>query len=95
MPTPVPPIPYGWSDFALMRRQRFEDVFGGTDIGGEPTANRSRYVILRFDFSAFDDTLETLQERFEMYCEIKLRGALERNSDLFSDETRARCPHDE
>ena len=22
MPTPVPPIPYGWSDFALMRRER-------------------------------------------------------------------------
>ena len=37
MPTPQPPIPYGWSDFALMGR-----------------------------------------ERFEMYCEIKLRGALVR-----------------
>ena len=130
MPTAPPPIPYGWSDFALMRRERslyvdktrflreleneryaflirprrfgkscwvsvlenyydrgrkdrFEDIFGGTDIGGEPTANRNSYVILRFDFSAFDDTLETLQERFEMYCHIKLRGALERNEDLF------------
>ena len=130
MPTP-PPIPYGWSDFALMRRERslyvdktrfiraleseryaflirprrfgkslwvsvlenyydrgrrerFETLFGGTDIGREPTANRNRYVILRFDFSAFDDAPETLQERFEMYCEIKLRGTLQRNPDLFS-----------
>ena len=129
MPTPPPPIPYGWSDFALMRRERslyvdktrflreleseryaflirprrfgkslwvsvlenyydrgrkerFEALFGGTDIGREPTANRSRYVILRFDFSAFDDALETLQERFQTYCHTKLRGALERNEDL-------------
>ncbi len=117
MPTPSPPIPYGWSDFALMRRERslyvdktrflrelederfaflirprrfgkscwvsilehyydrwrktnFEAVFAGTDIGQAPTANRSRYVILRFDFSAFEDTPETLRDRFETYCHI-------------------------
>ena len=42
-------------------------------------------MILRFDFSAFDDTLETLRERFETYCFIKLRSALERNRDLFPE----------
>ena len=67
------------------RADRFEALFSGTDIDRRPTANRHRYVILRFDFSAFDDTLETLRERFETYCLIKLRGALERNRDLFSE----------
>ena len=67
------------------RADRFEKLFDGTDIGRQPTANRHRYVILRFDFSAFDDTLETLLERFETYCLIKLRGALERNRDLFPE----------
>ena len=67
------------------RADRFETLFAGTDIGRRPTANRHRYVILRFDFSAFDDTLETLRERFETYCLIKLRGALERNRDLFPE----------
>ena len=43
---------------------------------------------MRFDFSAFNDKLETLEERFEGYCDIKLRGALERNADLFPDEVR-------
>ena len=47
------------------RADRFERLFADTDIGRQPTANRHRYVILRFDFSAFDDTLETLRERFE------------------------------
>ena len=137
MKSDVPTIPYGWSDFAAMRKERclyvdktrfvrdleaeryaflvrprrfgkscwvsvlenyyergrtgrFEEIFAETDIGGEPSRNRHRYVVLRFDFSAFDDTLETLRERFETYCHIRLRGALERNTDLFPDDARRR-----
>ena len=67
------------------RAERFEAIFGGTDIARHPTPNRHRYVILRFDFSAFDDTLETLHERFEYYCFQQLRYALECNPDLFSE----------
>ena len=66
----------------------FEALFGDTDIGRAPTAERGRYVVVRFDFSAFNDKLETLEERFEGYCDIRLRGALERNADLFPDEVR-------
>ena len=67
------------------RSDRFETLFAGTEIGRQPTGNRHRYVILRFDFSAFDDTLETLRERFETYCLIVLRYALEANADLFPE----------
>ena len=137
MTTTVPPIPYGWADFPLIRREgalyvdktrflheleaeryaflirprrfgkscwvsmlenyydrgraeRFEELFGGMDIGDRPTANRNRYVTLRFDFSAFEDTLETLRERFETYCHTRLRSALERNGDLFPEDVRQR-----
>ncbi len=65
--------------------EHWHGVFDGTDIGRQPTEDRSRYVVLRFNFSAFDDTLETLQERFEMYCDIKLRAMLRVNPDLFPD----------
>ena len=74
-------------------RTRADDwhaVFDGTDIGRGPTEDRSRYVILRFNFSAFDDTLETLRERFEGYCLIEIRAALERNADLFPDAAARR-----
>ena len=67
------------------RVDRFETLFAGTDIGRRPTANRHRYVILRFDFSVIDDTLETLREHFEYYCFQQLRHALERNADLFPE----------
>ena len=63
----------------------FEGLFGGTDVGRAPTAERGRYVVVRFDFSAFDDKLETLEERFQGYCDIRLRYALERHPDLFSE----------
>ena len=67
------------------RADEWHAVFDGTDIGRQPTDDRSRYVILRFNFSAFDDTLETLRERFEGYCGMVIRSALERNADLFPD----------
>ena len=64
----------------------FEAIFGGTHLGRQPTENRHRYVVLRFDFSTFDNALETLQERFETYCHLELNHALRRNRDLFPPE---------
>ena len=63
----------------------FEALFDGTDVGRSPTAERGRYVVVRFDFSTFNDKLETLEERFEGYCFIELRHALERHPDLFPE----------
>ncbi len=63
----------------------FDAVFAGTDIGRDPTEERHRYVVLRFDFSMVNDKLETLEREFETYCLIELRGALERYPDLFPE----------
>ena len=65
--------------------EHFDTRFAGTDIGANPTPNRSRYVVLRFDFSAFNPKLSTLEARFEEYCESHLHSALRRNRDLFPD----------
>ena len=72
------------------RADRFETLFGGTDIGRIPTPNRSRYVILRFDFSAVNDALETLEREFEIYCTMELTDTLERNPDLFPADVAQR-----
>ena len=68
------------------RKDGFEALFAGTDIGREPTANGGRYAVLRLNFSAFSKRLETLEERFEEYCHTRLRGMLEANADVFSEE---------
>jgi hypothetical protein len=72
------------------RAGEFEALFGGTDVGRRPTDDRHRYVVLRFDFSVFDDTPETLRERFESYCDTVLYYALERNRDLFPEAVQRR-----
>ena len=63
----------------------FEATFAGTDIGQRPTGEQSRYVTLRFNFSAVNDKLETLEREFETYCLIELRGTLRRHPDLFPE----------
>ena len=63
----------------------FDAVFAGTDIGRNPTADRHRYVVLRFNFSAVNDVLETLEREFETYCHAEIRDTLERYPDLFPD----------
>ena len=42
-------------------------------------------MVLRFNFSMVNDALETLEQRFEGYCSIEFRGALERHPDLFPE----------
>ena len=68
----------------------FETVFAGTNIGANPTANRSRYVVLYFDFSTIKQAPPTLESEFEGYCSIQLAGTLRRSKDLFDEETRRR-----
>ncbi len=64
---------------------RFDATFARTDIGRDPTEERSRYVTLRFNFSAVNDVLETIEQRLESYCCTVLRHALERHPDLFPE----------
>ena len=61
----------------------FEALFAGTEIGRNPTSNRGRYVVLRFNFSAFGNALETLERDFGEYCSMQIMDALTRNPDLF------------
>ena len=71
-------------------KETFEAVFKGTAIGESPTPNRSRYVVLRLDFSAFGMRPDKLDEDFAYYCFQHLRATLERNADLFPDDVRER-----
>ena len=74
--------------YSRTRAADFEAVFGGTDLGRQPTDNRHRYVILRFNFSAFKNALDTLEYHFEEYCQLIVRSTLERNADLFPEAAR-------
>ena len=64
----------------------FETVFDGTKIGASPTASRSRYVVLRFNFSGMDAPLNVIEQRFDEFCDIELRRALRLNADVLDAE---------
>ena len=63
----------------------FERVFGGLDICRQPTANRGRYVVVRFNFSTFGNDPAKLEREFDEYCRRHVRDAVEDNPDLFPD----------
>ena len=67
------------------RKDGFDALFSGLDIGREPTANRSAYAMLRLNFSAFGKRLATLEESFEGHCNLRLEGMLQANADLFPE----------
>ena len=46
-------------------RDEFEAIFGGTDIGATPTAERGRYLVLRFDLSGMDAAPERMEASFQ------------------------------
>ena len=63
----------------------FERVFGGLDICRQPTPNRGRYVVVRFNFSTFGSDPARLEREFDEYCRRHVRDAVEDNPDLFPD----------
>ena len=68
----------------------FERVFGGLDICRQPTPNRGRYVVVRFNFSTFRNVPADLEREFDEYCRRHVRDALEDNPDLFPDAVARR-----
>ena len=61
----------------------FERVFGGLDIYRQPTPNRGRYVVVRFNFSTFGNDPANLEREFDEYCRRHVRDAVEDHPDLF------------
>ena len=47
---------------------RFDEFFAGTDIGADPTGERGKYLVLKFDFSAVSKDAQQVQESFNKYA---------------------------
>ena len=51
--------------------ERFDEFFAGTDIGANPTDERGKYLILRFDFSAVTKDAPKVQGDFNDYASLR------------------------
>ena len=47
---------------------RFEEFFSGTDIGANPTEERGKYLVVKFDFSAVSKDISKVQDSFDEYA---------------------------
>ena len=51
-------------------KDRFEELFSGTDIGAKPTEERGRYLVLYYNFSAVDKDVANVQESFNGHVSL-------------------------
>ena len=49
---------------------RFDELFGGTDIGANPTDERGKYLALYFDFSGVSKEVRKVQGDFDSYASL-------------------------
>ena len=69
--------------YDLRRADEFQALFGGLEIGRNPTPERNRYLILRIEFTGIvtDRGIDLLRESFN----AKIRSAIERFLHLYHD----------
>ena len=63
---------------------RFDELFGGLDIGHSPTDERGKYLVLDFNFTGVEKRLDRVQDSFDEYCSLRL--------DVFARHHAARLP---
>ena len=50
---------------------RFDEFFAGTDIGADPTDERGKYLVLKFDFSAVSKDIAKVGDSFDAYAALR------------------------
>lgn len=56
--------------YDINRKERFDTLFGHTDIGREPTPARNSHMVMRFDFSKIEvlPSYQSLRDKFNSEC---------------------------
>lgn len=69
------------------KAHRFEELFGGTWIGNQPTPEHNKYMIIRYDFSkmVMADSIEGLAQNFNDLNCAPVEVMVQHNRDLFGD----------
>ncbi len=57
--------------YDVLFADRFDEFFGGTEIGANPTEERGKYLILRFDFSAVSKVPSSVEADFNKYASLR------------------------
>ena len=73
--------------YDVNEKANFRKLFGGLDIGENPTENANKYLVLALDFSLVDrGSGMALEERFERYLSTQFNAFLYAYAELFGPE---------
>ena len=69
--------------YDINRKDRFEELFGKTDIGSNPTPHKNSHLVMRFDFSKIlvTDKLVDIEASFDSICHSALTLFAARNKE--------------
>ena len=74
--------------YAVDHKDEFEELFGNLYIGKNPTKNRNRYYILKFDFSGIDiENDATIEVMKETFCK-KVKNGVKEFSNRYKIQTK-------
>ena len=69
---------------------RFDALFGGTDIGCNPTEERNSYLVLSFDFSAVEKSPETAEQSFSSHVCGRIDAFARKYADRIGEASASR-----
>jgi len=73
--------------YSIHQKGRFEELFGNTWIGNNPTPLKNAFIVLHLDFSTVDYTgnLADIEDSFNFTCNIKMKTMIGLYRDWFQD----------
>ena len=73
--------------YSIHLKDRFEELFGNTWIGNNPTRLKNAFIVLHLDFSTVDYTgnLADIEGSFNTTCNIKMKTMVNRYRNWFQD----------
>jgi Predicted AAA-ATPase/PD-(D/E)XK nuclease superfamily len=73
--------------YSIRQKDRFEELFGDTWIGSNPTPLKNAFIVLHLDFSTVDYTgsLADIEDSFNFTCNFKMKTLIGLYRDWFQD----------
>ena len=64
---------------------RFDEFFAGTDIGANPTEERNKYLVLKFDFSGVSKDIAKVQDDFDYKASLRCDDFARRYANILPE----------
>ena len=74
------------SYYDIYYKDEFETIFKNTYIAKNPSEEKNKYLILKFNFASVDPVIERVKNSFELHCENVYLKFFKKYQSLFSKE---------